>query len=114
MSEATVKDIDTSAADHHVMDILNPTLHHHDFLQSYVRTREVGSDAKQGVLESEELTKETQSNKHTTAANVGNNDNRNGRYGYNKCDKNNDKKEKEKVDITTIESEVRIQKSKRR
>jgi len=101
----------TSAVEHHIMDILNPTLHHHDYLQSYVRG-EVGSDSKQDFIEFEELAKEVQSNKYPTIVNNGDSDNCNNRY--NKWNKNNHNKQKEKLDVTTVESEMRIQKSKRK
>jgi len=117
MSEVLLaKDVTyTSAVEHHVMDILNPTLHHHDYLQSYVRTRgEIGSDSKQDFVEFEELAKEMHSNKYPTIANNESNDNRNNHYVYNKWDKNNHKKQKEKLDVITVESEMRIQKSKRK
>ncbi|KAH0945275.1 hypothetical protein HN011_004728 [Eciton burchellii] len=105
----------TNAVEHHVMDILNPTLHHHDYLQSYVRTRgEVSSDSKQDFVEFEEPTKDVHSNKYSTIANNENSNNCNNRYVYNKWDKNNHKKQKEKLDVITVESEMRIQKSKRK
>ncbi|XP_026830559.1 uncharacterized protein LOC113563305 [Ooceraea biroi] len=99
MSQAS-KDITyTSAVEHHVMDILNPTLQHHDFLQSYVRTRvEVGSDSKQDPVEPEGLA-------HPSNDDRNDNDSR---------DVHNKREKKEKLDPTTIESEMRIQKSKRK
>lgn len=96
-----------SAVEHQVMDILNPGLHHHDLLQSYVRTRvEGGTDSKQDPEEFEEPCKEGHSSKPSTAAIGGN-------ARYDKGKKGNDRKEKEKSD-SAIESEMRIQKSRRK
>lgn len=62
-----------SAVEHQVMDILNPGLHHHNLLQSYVRTRvEGGTDSKQDPEEFEEPCKEGHSSKPSTAAIGGN------------------------------------------
>lgn len=103
----------TIAVEHHVMDILNPTLHHHDLLQSYVRTRIENSDPKQDSEENKDLTKKGHLSRYSTIANS--DDNNNGaRYVYDKSKRNNDKKEKEKFDDTTIESEMRIQKSRKK
>ncbi|RLU15515.1 hypothetical protein DMN91_012509 [Ooceraea biroi] len=72
---------------------------HHDFLQSYVRTRvEVGSDSKQDPVEPEGLA-------HPSNDDRNDNDSR---------DVHNKREKKEKLDPTTIESEMRIQKSKRK
>jgi len=87
-----------SAVEHHVMDILNPSLHHHDLLQSYVHV-EVSPDLKQDLEEFEEPCKEGHLIKHPTTANSGN-----ARYAHDKG-KSNDKKERSD---TTIESEMRI------
>lgn len=94
-----------SAVEHHVMDILNPGLHHHDLLQSYVRV-EVCSDSKQDPEEFEEPCKEVRSSKHLTALSGD-------KARYAKGKKGNDRKEKQGPD-TAIESEMRIQKSKRK
>ena len=95
-----------SAMEHHVMDILNPGLHHHDLLQSYVRV-EVCSDSKQDPEEFEEPCKEVHSSKHLTALSGDK-----ARYAHDKGKKGNDRKEKQGPD-TAIE-EMRIQKSKRK
>lgn len=97
-----------SAVEHHVMDILNPSLHHHDLLQSYVHVEVGGSDSKQDPEEFEEPRKEGHSGKYSKAASDGN-----ARYAHDKGKKGNEKKEKEKSDIA-IESEMRIQKSRRK
>ncbi|KYM86730.1 hypothetical protein ALC53_03880 [Atta colombica] len=96
----------TSAMEHHVMDILNPSLHHHDLLQSYVRV-EVCSDSKD-PQEFEEPCKEVHSSKHLTALSGDK-----ARYAHDKGKKGKDRKEKQSPD-TAIESEMRIQKSKRK
>lgn len=97
-----------SAVEHQVMDILNPSLHHHDLLQSYVRTRaEGGSDLKQDPEEPfQQPSKEEHSGKYPRVASGSN-------ARYDKEKKSNNKKEKERSD-TTIESEMRIQKSRRK
>lgn len=93
-----------SAVEHHVMEILNPGLHHHDLLQSYVHV-EVGSNAKQDPEEFEEPSKEGYSSKHSKAASGGS--------AHDKGKRSSDKKEKERSD-TVIDSEMRIQKSRRK
>lgn len=97
--------------EHHVMDILNPTLHHHDLLQSYVLTENI-SDPKQDSEEYKDLTKTIHPDKYSTITN--DNNGRDNKARYIKSKKNNDKKEKEKFDDATIESEMRIQKSRRK
>lgn len=99
-----------NAVEHQVMDILNPSLHHHDLMQSYVRTRaEAGSDSKQDPEEFEEPSKEGHSGKYPRAASGSNT-----RCAFDdKGKKGSDKKEKERPDAT-IESEMRIQKSRRK
>lgn len=114
--QATSKN-EASAVEHHVMDILNPTLHHHDLLQSYVRTRaEASPDTKQDYEEFEEPSKKTHPNKYPTIAD---DDNYNGRddsarRDHEKQKNNNNKKEKERFDVVTIESDMKIQKSRRK
>ncbi|XP_072742701.1 uncharacterized protein [Anoplolepis gracilipes] len=110
ISRDVAKDV-ASTIEHHVMDILNPTLHHHDLLQSYVRV-EIDSDSKQDVEEFEEPIKEAHSSKYPTKANDSDSRKDNFRNDSRKK-KNNDKTVKEKSD-TTVESEMRIQKSKRK
>lgn len=96
-----------NAVEHQVMDILNPGLHHHDLLQSYVRTRaEAGPDSKQDPEEFEEPSKEKHSDKYPRVPSGSN-------ARYDKGKKGNDKKEKERSNAT-IESEMRIQKSRRK
>lgn len=118
MSDDTSRDSEDAAntVEHHVKGILNPMLHHHDLLQSYVRTdMDNGSDSKQDAEEFVEPTKEAHSSKYSTRANGNENNNSrkiNFRYEGRK-EKNNNKTEKEKSD-TTIESEMRIQKSRRK
>lgn len=94
-----------SAVEHHVMDILNPSLHHHDLLQSYVRV-EASSDSKQDSEEFEDPSKEGHSSKYPRVAS-GNT----GATRYDKGKKGNDRKERERSDI---ESEMKIQKSRRK
>lgn len=104
--QVAAEDVTLSAVEHHVLDILNPSLHHHDLLQSYVRA-EVGSDSKQDPDEFEEPSREGHSGKyHPTATSGGN-----ARPSHDKGKKSNDKKEKGRSDI---ESEIRIQKSRRK
>lgn len=111
VSQSVAKDV-ASTVEHHVMDILNPTLHHHDLLQSYVRTRvEIGFDSKQDVEEIEESTKEARSSKYPTKVNGSDN------FRYDgKKKKNDDRTKKERSNITTtnVESEMRIQKSRKK
>lgn len=119
VSQASAKDeAHTSAAvEHHVMDILNPTLHHHDLLQSYVRIRtETGSDSKKDQEEFEEPSKDTHPGKYATLADSGDGNARksNARNVHDKRKKSNDKKEKDRLDIATLESEMRIQKTRRK
>lgn len=107
----------SAAVEHHVMDILNPTLHHHDLLQSYVRIRtETSSDSKKDHEEFEEPGKDTHSGKYATLADNGDGSVRknNTRNVHDKRKKNNDKKNKEKLDVATMESEMRIQKTRRK
>lgn len=115
MSDDISRDVDKDASntvEHHVMDILNPTLHHHDLLQSYVRTDvDIGSDSKQDLEEFEEPTKEAHSSKYPTKANVS--DNRKNNFRYDGRKKKDDKTKKERSN-TTVESEMRIQKSRRK
>lgn len=106
----------TNTVESHVMEILNPALHHHDLLQSYVRTpTEIGNDSKQDCEEFKEPIKKAQLNKYpTTKSDHCNGRNDNARYVHDKRKKNNEKeREKEKFDIT-IESELKIQKSRRK
>lgn len=115
--QANAKDeASTSAAvEHHVQDILNPMLHHHDLLQSYVRT-ETGSDSKKDQEEFEEPSKDTHPGKYATLADDGDGTVRksNARNVHDKRKKSNDKKEKERLDIATMESEMRIQKTRKK
>lgn len=98
-----------NAVEHQVMDILNPSLHHHDLMQSYVRTRaEAGPDSKQDPEEFEEPSKEKHSGKYPRVASGSN-----ARSAYDKGKRGNDKKEKKRSDAT-IDSEMRIQKSRRK
>ncbi|GAB1869730.1 hypothetical protein CAJAP_10809 [Camponotus japonicus] len=109
LSRGVAEDVATSTVEHHVMDILNPRLHHHDLLQSYVRTRmEIGSDSKQDVEEFEDSNKEA----HSSKANGSDNRKDNFRYDGRKK-KNNDKTERERSDIASVESEMRLQKSRK-
>lgn len=110
MPQAVAEDATSaSAVEHHVMDILNPSLHHHDLLQSYVRTRaEAGPDSKHNPEEFEEPCKEGHSGKYPTVASSGNT-----RYVQDKGKKGNDRKEKERSE-SAIESEMRIQKSRKK
>lgn len=94
-----------SAVEHHVMDILNPSLHHHDLLQSYVRTQVEGSDSKQDPEEFEDPSKEGHSSKYPRVASS------NTGARYDKGKKGSDRKERERSDI---ESEMKIQKSRRK
>lgn len=107
VSRDVAEDVAASTVEHHVMDILNPRLHHHDLLQSYVRTRmEIGSDSKQDVEEFEDSVKEAHSSKNSS-------DNRKDNFRYGRKKKNNDKTERERSDITSVESEMRLQKSRK-
>ncbi|XP_025074347.1 uncharacterized protein LOC112552715 [Pogonomyrmex barbatus] len=113
--QAIAEDLTSSSAvEHHVMDILNPTLHHHDLLQSYVRTRVETGDSKQDFEEFEEPSKEAHLSKYPTAASGGYTSN--ARYTQkDKGKKSNDRKGKDnKSPDSTIESEMRIQKSRRK
>lgn len=108
----------SAAVEHHVMDILNPTLHHHDLLQSYVRIRtETNSESKKDHEEFEEPSKDTHPGKYASLADGGDGGNvrkSNARNAHDKRKKSNDKKEKERLDIATMESEMRIQKTRRK
>lgn len=106
----------SSAVEHHVMDILNPMLHHHDLLQSYVRIRtENGSDSKKDHEEFEEPSKDTHPAKYASLADDGDGGKARKSNTRNTHDKRkkNDKKEKERLDVAT-ESEMRIQKTRRK
>lgn len=105
LSQGVVKDVAASTVEHHVMDILNPRLHHHDLLQSYVRTRvEIGSDSKQDVEELEEA--------HSSKTNAS--DSRRGNLRYDgRKKRNNDKTERSDTTVASVESEMRIQKSRK-
>ncbi|KAL6449160.1 hypothetical protein ACFW04_000683 [Cataglyphis niger] len=109
VEQSAAKDV-ASTVEHHVMDILNPTLHHHDLLQSYVRTRvEIGVDSKQDVEEIEESTKEARSSKYPAKVNGSDNCRYDG-----KKKRNDDRTKKERSNITNVESEMRIQKSRKK
>ncbi|EFN83353.1 uncharacterized protein LOC109503958 [Harpegnathos saltator] len=117
--QATAKDeaCTSAAIEYHVMDILNPTLHHHDLLQSYVRIRtETGSDSKKDQEEFEEPNKDTHLSKYATLSDSGDDNTRksNAHNAHGKKKKNNDKKEKKRLDVATMESEMRIQKTRRK
>ncbi|KAL0105564.1 hypothetical protein PUN28_015799 [Cardiocondyla obscurior] len=95
------------AVEHHVMDILNPSLHHHDLIQSYVHV-DVGSDSKQDPEKFEEPSKEGHSDNYSRIVS-----NSNARYPRDKEKKSGDKKGKSKSDAA-IESEMKIQKSRKK
>lgn len=107
LSQGVAKDVAANTVEHQVMDILNPRLHHHDLLQSYVRTRvETGSDLKQDVEELEEA--------HSSKSNANGSDNRKDNFRYDgRKKKNNDKTERSDTAIASVESEMRIQKSRK-
>lgn len=102
MSDGQQEESAASTIEYHVMEVLNPRLYHHDLLQSYVRT-EV-SDSKQD--ESEDAARETRSSDYSIANNGNNDDGRDQRK------KRDNKSEKDRFDA--IESEMKIQKSRRK
>ncbi|XP_036149792.1 uncharacterized protein LOC114255390 [Monomorium pharaonis] len=111
VAEAAEDTTSTSAIEHQVMDILNPGLHHHDLLQSYVRAEAPDHDSKQEFSEEfEEPSKEGPSGKYPTITNGGN-----ARYAQEGKGKkgNEGRKEKERSN-TVIDSEMRKQKSRKK
>lgn len=111
MSEIPQNNDTECTVEYHVMDILNPALHHHDLLQSYVRTRvEIGTDSKD-CDDFKESIKEAHLNNITAKSDHYNT--HNACHTQDTRKKNNDKKKKEKFN-TTIESEMKIQKFRRK
>lgn len=115
-SQAVLKDgTCVNAVEHRVLDILNPMLHHHDLLQSYVMAPTVfNSDSKQNYEEFKESGKETYLGKSKNINDNKKNNHIDVRNIHEKRKNSNGEREKEKFDMTAIESEMRMQKSRRR
>ncbi|XP_053976398.1 uncharacterized protein LOC128875089 [Hylaeus volcanicus] len=105
----------SDAIDSKIMDILNPSLHHHDLLQSYVRSPiESVSNSKQSE-ELESLNKNSSSLGTCLAVESSEDADKESRVSHEpKKRKSNKKQQKDKPEKSSIESEMNIQKKKKK
>ncbi|XP_076391970.1 uncharacterized protein LOC143265192 [Megachile rotundata] len=109
-SESTV----TDAINTKIMSILNPALHHHDLLQSYVRAPVEGPSSSKQTEEPENLNDQSPSLGICLATTSSEDVNKESQVSDKKRKKKNDKKEQKKdSNKTSVETEMKIQKKKK-
>ncbi|XP_076652645.1 uncharacterized protein LOC143358968 [Halictus rubicundus] len=103
------------AIDSKIMDILNPSLHHHDLLQSYVRApADVTTSSRQSEEPDSTPNKNSSSLGTCLAVESPEDVDKESCAGNGRKKKRNDKKQqKHKTDKSSIESEMIIQKKKK-
>ncbi|XP_026670807.1 uncharacterized protein LOC108626658 [Ceratina calcarata] len=102
-----------NAIDSKIMGILNPTMHHHDLLQSYVLApMESPSNSKQ-YEELENADKTPSLGAYIDTESTDDADKRNYFDGVKKNRRNDRKQQKDKSEKLSVESEVNIQKKKK-